>query len=463
LTKTVLAIGLSLPSMDGFEASDLTFNRSMLDADIIIVEPNFSDFSTYESYNGRPKMTAHSSSEWLQLQARWVPNLRNALAAGKTVIFLIPELEEYYYYTGKQENTGTPGRPVMTSYVDSCKNHDLLPVNLAGAIYGFGTSMALTSESELIAGYWKKFENDSNYNCHFEIDGAVPLVVTRSGKKQVGVHLKKYGNLIYLPGLTWDFPAEEGGWSKESKAYVRTLRDALFDIDEKLRKDTESTPVPAWAGATEFRFSREAEVEAEILAIEERTAKLVQKREELAASLLPESELRGLLYEGGHPLENAVRAALKILGFKTDNFKSGDSEFDAVFESDEGRFLGEVEGKDNKQINVDKISQLHRNLTEDLKRDEVTCPALPVLFGNAFRGKHPKERTEYFTAKVVSFAKTSNTALIMTPDLFTAAQYVRESADHEFAAACRVAIKAGAGGLVKFPDAPQKEIRTDAQ
>jgi hypothetical protein len=46
-----------------------------------------------------------------------------------------------------------------------------------------------------------------------------------------------------------------------------------------------------------------------------------------------------------------------------------------VFESEEGRLIGEAEGKDNKAINVDKLRQLSMNIHEDIQREEVTTPA----------------------------------------------------------------------------------------
>jgi hypothetical protein len=56
-----------------------------------------------------------------------------------------------------------------------------------------------------------------------------------------------------------------------------------------------------------------------------------------------------------------------------------------VFESEEGRLIGEAEGKDNKAINVDKLRQLSMNIHEDIQREEVTTPAKGVLFGNGYR------------------------------------------------------------------------------
>lgn len=134
-----------------------------------------------------------------------------------------------------------------------------------------------------------------------------------------------------------------------------------------------------------------------------------------------------------------------------------------MFTGPEGRFLGEVEGKENKAINVDKISQLHRNVAEDLSREDVPDPAMPVLLGNAFRRKPLLERGEYFTEKVLKFAGTSGTALVRTPDLFSVARYVRKSRDTEFAEWCRIAIREGAGRQVTFPGVPADVVSEDAE
>ena len=93
------------------------------------------------------------------------------------------------------------------------------------------------------------------------------------------------------------------------------------------------------------------------------------------------------------------------MGFTAEGYKVGESEFDAVFTSPEGRFLGEAEGKDHRSINVYKYSQLERDLNEDFARDDVTEHAKGVLFGNGFRLTPPTEREEGFTEKCFSSAR----------------------------------------------------------
>jgi hypothetical protein len=70
-----------------------------------------------------------------------------------------------------------------------------------------------------------------------------------------------------------------------------------------------------------------------------------------------------------------------------------------VFESSEGRLLGEAEGKDTKPINMGNLRQLQMNVLEDLEREEVELPAKVVLPGNGFRLVELSERPEQFTIK----------------------------------------------------------------
>jgi len=165
------------------------------------------------------------------------------------------------------------------------------------------------------------------------------------------------------------------------------------------------------------------------------------------------ARLRNLLYEKGKPLEYAILDALKILRFNTSQYDDGESEFDAVFVSSEGRLIGETEGKDRKAINIDKLRQLALNIHEDLEHEDVESPAKAVLFGNAFRLEPLNEREEPFTKKCISASSTSSAALVYTPDLFEVALYLSDNKDAKFATRCRKAILSTVG-RVQFPDIP---------
>jgi hypothetical protein len=170
-------------------------------------------------------------------------------------------------------------------------------------------------------------------------------------------------------------------------------------------------------------------------------------------------QLKGLLFEKGRALEEAILIALKILGFHAENLKKDDSEFDAIMLDPSGaRLIGEAEGKDDKAINVDKLDQLDRNLREDFSRqDEAAAKfATGVLFGNAYRLTPPEAREVSFTAKCMLAAKRSHISLVRTTDLFNIAEYLENFPSPEFATECRRAIREADGGLVVFPIIPDR-------
>ena len=95
------------------------------------------------------------------------------------------------------------------------------------------------------------------------------------------------------------------------------------------------------------------------------------------------------MYESGKPLENAVIKALKILGYSAENYDDGKLELDQVIISPEGdRFIGECEGKDNKDIDITKFRQLQDGLNADFEREEVSEKAdLSKVFTEYERAK----------------------------------------------------------------------------
>lgn len=149
------------------------------------------------------------------------------------------------------------------------------------------------------------------------------------------------------------------------------------------------------------------------------------------------------------------------MGFAAAPFKESESEFDVVFESAEGRLIGEAEGKDSKAVNIDKLRQPSMNVHEDPQREEVSTPAKPVLFGNAFRLQPIAERPDPFTKKCHSAAASSSTALVHTPDLFFALQYLLENEDPDYAKECRRALLSTTG-RVTFPAVTRPEKSSQA-
>jgi hypothetical protein len=54
---------------------------------------------------------------------------------------------------------------------------------------------------------------------------------------------------------------------------------------------------------------------------------------------------------------------MELIGFAAAPFRDVQSEFDVVFEAEEGRFIGKAEGKDAKQFSINKLRQLEPKLS----------------------------------------------------------------------------------------------------
>ena len=218
-----------------------------------------------------------------------------------------------------------------------------------------------------------------------------------------------------------------------------------------------ATPPPTWVLDTAFGTPEESAIQREIANISKKISELQDESNQLEQRMDAAGSIRALLYEQGKALQLAVRDAMIVLGFSAESLKESDSEFDIFFESPEGRCLGNVEGKDNMAVNIDRFSQLERNLQEDFSREGVAEYAKGVLFANTDRLKPPADRGEAFTLKCVTAAKRVHVALIRTADLFEPVRYLRNHPDPDYAKVCREAIFNAEGDIVTFPPALNSE------
>ncbi|MCW2242913.1 hypothetical protein [Azospirillum canadense] len=465
--KTIFAVGLDLPDVEGLECIGITDYRSLLDADIVAFRADMAHFSAPEEYNGKPLISSKDSANVVESKNHWRKQLSAAYEHGKTVVIFMTEKNERYYYTGRMEWSGTGKNSRGTNIVDQIDSTAFIPLKFDELTFASGSSMILSSAAEPVSIYWKEFEAYSSYECYFKHSKVKPMVLTKSANAVVGAMLRGAGTVYMMPDINWDVDElsdynekdEDWYWNEDGKRLAYKFRDALLDIDRKSRKDAETTPEPAWAQEISYRLAQESDIESSIAKITVEIDDLATKRQVLRDELVEVGNLRHLLYEKGKGLEVAIRRALAAMGFDAQSFKDEDSEFDAVFASKEGRFIGEVEGKDNKQINIDKHSQLQRNISEDFAKEGIEDMAVGVLFGNAYRLMPVSERGDFFTEKVHKASAQIKTALVRTPDLFPIAKYLLENEDEEFAEACRKSILEGVGGVVKFPPVPQQEVK----
>ena len=386
--KKIISIEAEL-STNEIEYCDFDSDTSLLDWDIILFKPvifvNYSDY-----YQGKPSLSDSSSFRLKERTEHWRREIKDAVESGKTVIVFLTDLYEVFIDTGRREYSGTGRNQKTTRIVAEYDNYQCIPVNI-NPIKTKGRSMRLVPRgAELISSYWKEFEKYSQYKVILTGEKIPTCITTKNGEKSVAAIYRSKnssGALILLPDIDFydskflEEKDEEQVWTKAAEVFASKMLKAVVSIDKALKNEGESTPEPEWAKEQNYELPKEAEVRSTLLKIEEKLAALQEQKASLLDELRNLGRLRNLLFEKGKPLEYAIIDALKIFGFKTEQYHDAESEFDVVFESKEGRLIGEAEGKDNKPINIDKLRQLEMNIHEDLERDEVEEPAKAVLFG----------------------------------------------------------------------------------
>jgi hypothetical protein len=473
-SKTILSINYSPPSGE-YEYVEFSSDRSLLDADIILISLERLTHAGGENYLGRILVDEDYSPSLIERAEHWRQELETALERGLTVFVIFNQPEDYAVRIGNRyDRQSYETSPVISEILGeddddntlgAFNSYSILPLELGKIVSKRGAKIIPASDLGIFATYWKLFSKYSSYEAYLDSRGDTrPLLKTKVGEKIVGAVVQVgEGHVVLLPPLSWtDDPElyavsqEKTGkpWTAKAEVVGKQFLASLLDIDKLLRAQSAATPPPEWAQAEEFRLAKEDEIQTQIDSAQREIKRLIEDQERLYEVLAEAQKPKRLLYEKGQQLEDAVLDGLQTLGFTARNLKEGDSEFDVVFESEEGRCLGEVEGKDDKAVSVEKLRQLEMNIQEDFGRDEVTEFAKPVLFGNGFRLKAPGDRETEFTQKCLTGAKRSKVALVRTSDLFRVVTYLKEHTDPDFSKACREAIFNTEGEVVSFPHVP---------
>jgi hypothetical protein len=463
MPKNIVIIGIDFPN-DEVELKSLRSQTSLLDYDISVFNPDISSFYSYstEKYLGKPALDDTNSFELQEQLAHWRREILEAIKVGKTVFLLLNELQEVYVATGKKEYSGTGRNRQTTKIVTPYSNYKLIPGEI-DIVNSEGTSMKLCGSDNLLTTYWAELNGVSEFRVFVSGEGVRPLVTTKTGNKTVGAYLKYKdapGTLVLLPYINLDrddfyyVRKDEAYFNKKAIQTCKQFISAISGVDDLLKEGREFTPAPDWVTQDKFVLPTEQKIRDKLLTLETKIDVIRNEKEKNQQALAEETDLKGLLYEKGKPLETAILKSLKLIGFEASPYHDSESEFDVVFESEEGRLIGEAEGKDNKPINIDKLRQLEMNIHEDFSRDEVKEMSKGALIGNAYRLSPPEYRGDFFTEKCLIASKRDNVALIRTTDLFYISKYLSAKKDKVFANKCRKAIL-NTVGVVVFPSIPE--------
>lgn len=431
-------------------------HRSLLEFDIIVVEPTLRDLYAFENYNGTPLFSKERSLSVRDSVSNWKSQIKTAYEEGKTIIVSLTERESYFYYTGEVAWSGSGRNSRQTNSISPISNFDMLPSLFVPSQKTVGFKTVPVADDGEFKDRWRSIEDTLQYQFFFTAPNAMPLAVIRGTENLVSAMIPgpRGGAIFLVPPPLIDFEKwqdEDEEWNDQGLLAGRKFLNFFLFLKEFGSQRQGVEVLPEWVFDSGLRLPDEKRREIEIRDISEKIADLEAQKTTAQSALAEYVSPKALLYSKGPKLELAVRAALTELGYRAENFAEGDLEFDAMFSVGGKRCLGEVEGKDAKPIDVAKISQLSRCLNEDFDRAEISEFAKGILFGNPFRMTPLAERPEGFTNKVVIAAERSAISLVYTYQIFDVLRRARATASLDEASAFMSALVDHPGGLFLWP------------
>lgn len=456
--KNIVTIGFEI-ACKNVKLRNFESKISLSDSDIIIFFPDISFYYQFAdlTFKGEAALPDSYYSKLKELAEHWRREILNAFNSNKTIVIILNEIQRVYVDTGERKYSDTGSNSKVTRLFDSYSNYDAVPLKLR-PVKSNGTSIKLARNSEMIYSYWKEFSDLSEYKVIIEEKLTGSLLLTEEDKV-VGAFAKNKatnGSIILLPYLRFGRDASLG----------QQFLKSIIEIDKKLKNSKDDaksagipsvdlSSVPNWVGDSAFDLPQELKIKKRLSTIDRKIDALHQEKEETKARMAHAGAFKKLLYEKEKALKHIIVECLKLLGFEF--VKSGNSgiELPLVFQSEEGRCIGDVEGRDNEAIGFETLKQLELSVLEDYSHDEAVKMAKGVLFGNAYRLNPLNSRKEFFSKKCIIAAKRNRIALVRTPDLFWIIKYLSENQDGNYAKKCREVILQSEGEVVDFPKPPE--------
>lgn len=450
----ITTINFEIPGHKEYK-SFFNSKTSLDDSDIVIIKP-FTEYKNISgSYQGKDSYGDTGSKTIREDSEYWSKEIYSFISTGKNVFIITNTVYDFFIQTGKHETSGTGRNAKTTQYVEGFNNYNFLRPSSTKLINANGNKFKIIDNS--LTEFIKQFEHILSFACYIKSDNIIPILKTKNESEIVaGIQKFEKGNLIFLPLINFDKLTETKNdkeiWTNEAIKLGKVFLTFINQFNNKILTLTDKSIKPNWLFSDKYLLKSEIEQNIKITLNKNKIEKLLNENTTLGAKIEKESLIKNLLFETGKPLEQAVLYSLQILGYVAENYDNGKLELDAVILSPEGkRFIGECEGKDNKDIDITKFRQLNDSLAEDFEREEVQEKAFGLIFGNPQRLLDIQERTLNFTEKCKNAAKRENIGLIITADLFNVVKYLIENKDESFQKKCRDAIESQLGDIIKFP------------
>ncbi|QGZ93981.1 hypothetical protein [Terricaulis silvestris] len=459
MTERICVVGVVIP-MAGAEYIKLSDRRSLSDFDVVIFSPTFGIHSA-ATYEGLPSLAHNNAATLHSHYTHWKSEIETAAKQGKTVIILACKPEAYFYQTGEKQYSGTGKNARVTNIVAPASNYALLKDLPLTPLALEGKQLKQTPEASRFASLCKMFAEREYYESIFPKAGNPLLVLPDGSGRAAALVSRQFPSVLVFPMINQEggwvqskldkSGATQASWTKIAIQLGERFKSAVLEAHANIKAGVGETK-PEWVLADKYRSNvqraRDAELEKLRLQRDKIDADIARGVQDNAV----EDQWLGLLFGTGAALEDQVREALRLLGYDAAEYQDDTHQFDVVFSFEGARYLGECEGKDNKAIDIAKLSQLERCVAEDLAIRGGEEFADGVLFGNPFR-LHPLEsRTGApFTERVMKAAAQRGTRLVLTSDLFACVLAIRNGAGEDFKKSCRDAIATDRGKVITFP------------
>lgn len=452
----ICSVGFRMPDVSEI---DIFRNQALDDYDIIFFDPsailNRLDYSHPLRFSdGKETLNEEMGDIVDNYFSHWKKEINLALNAGKTVV-IYSSMNQKINYAKRVNPKANNWNIFDISIYDIFDLAQLNTETLEGN--------NVIPKNTCIKNILEPLTAHINYSVIFnELEKApdiIPVLETKGGR-YVGLFRitnNKNGKILVIPGIGFRqdyFVCFSDDEKQRSKVLIKMA------VDLHNFKSCECEIPPEWVSDDMYKTETENRLISQLAEIDTKIAELNLSKAPIEQEKETELTLKQLLFGKGKALENAVNMALNILGIKAEQyrFKNKDLEIDHLADMPDCILIGECEGKDTKDIDKTKISQLLTNKGEYYDEPDINTekPIKLVLFGNPVRLTKPGDRQIDFTKACKDIARNNQVSLVKTVDLFNVATYIKDSNNTEFAKECAAAILQTEHGIVSFPAIPRK-------
>jgi len=420
----ILSVGLQLEH-DQITNADLLEARSLHDFDVVLIDPTrvIDLFSVRQAIV--EMMDGYRVIKWDNIGTghRIARNInrrkleaRQFLKCGRLLICILRALDVAYLcsHVGDAPNPREEDKWV--------NNYGWFPLQYSDSVDfllpASGDKISLSDSASPFASYFNDFNCQLCYEAYLREEGKPfyfenfhTIADTYGGFPVAFTFELDAGQVVFLP------PVENSDPKK--------LADVLLGCILTNRGTIEQTEPPPWLSDYKASVPGLLQLEQEMETHTVNLQKLTAQLDDLGEQKAEKEKYLKLLYEQGKfQLEPVVRDALSLLGFTA---KEADPS-DGLLVSHEGAALLEVEGKDDKAVNIDKCRQLLDYVVDDETKTQQAKKG--ILVGNGFRLKNLGERTEQFTRRAIESATGNHFCLLTSEILFHLVCQVLEKPDN---------------------------------